>query len=141
VGLGLVVALVAVVAFLLPQEKSEPVEWHAVAVGPLTVTFQERRLFRTRRQLASFLEQTSAKRMPRVDFSSRQLLLVTTGPRSSSGYAIDVLGATEKDGKITVKVRERAPGLSKRVDPHVTYPYRLISLPAGHEVFVDWVGR
>ena len=79
--------------------------------------------------------------MPKVDFSSRQLLLLTTGPRSSSGYAIDVLGATEEDGKITVDVRERTPGLSERVDPHVTYPYRLISLPADHDVFVNWVGR
>jgi len=27
------------------------------------------------------------------------------------------------------------------VDPHVTYPYRLISLPARKAVFVDWLGR
>ena len=78
---------------------------------------------------------------PKVDFSTRQLLLSKPGPRSSSGYAIDVLGATEKEGGITVKVRERAPGLGEHVEPHVTYPYRLISLPAGKDVFVDWTGR
>ena len=140
-GLGLVLAIVALAAFLVPQSESRPVEWHAVSVGPLTITYQERRLFRERRQLRSFLELTSVKRVPKVDFSTRQLLLLTTGPRSSSGYAIDVLGASEQDGKITVKVRERAPVVRERVDPHVTYPYRLISLPAGHDVFVDWVGR
>jgi len=141
VGLGLVLAIVALAAYLLPHAESRPVRWRALSVGPLTITFQERRLFRDRRQLRSFLELTSVRRVPKVDFSTRQLLLLTTGPRSSSGYAIDVLGASEQDGKITVKVRERAPGLRERVEPHVTYPYRLISLPAGHDVFVDWVGR
>jgi hypothetical protein len=136
-----VLAVVALVAFLMPQSQSRPVEFRALSVGPLAIAFQERRLFRDRRRLATFLALASVKRVPRVDFSTRQVLLLTTGPRSSSGYAIDVLGASEKGGKITVKVRERAPGVSERVDPHVTYPYRLISLPAGHEVFVDWIGR
>jgi len=132
---------VALLASFAPRSKSHPVEWRALTVGPLVITFQERRLFRSRPQLTSFLARTSVDRVPKVDFSTRQLLLVTTGPRSSSGYAIDVLGASEKEGKITVKVRERTPGLGTRVDPHVTYPYRLISLPAGEDVFVDWVGR
>jgi hypothetical protein len=137
-----VLAAVALAAFLIPQSESRrPVAWRELSVGPLTITFQERRLFRSQRQLASFLARTSVARVPKVDFSSRQVLLLTTGPRSSSGYAIDVLGASEKEGQITVRVRERTPGLNTRVDPHVTYPYRLISLPAGHEVFVDWVGR
>ena len=134
-------AVVALVAFLLPQPKSRSVEWRALPVGPLAITFQERRLFRNRRQLAGFLARNGVQRVPRVDFSKQQLLLLTTGPRSSSGYAIDVLGASEKEGQITVRVRERTPGLGERVDPHVTYPYRLISLPAGEDVFVDWVGR
>jgi hypothetical protein len=136
-----VLAVVALVAFLLPQPKSRSVEWRALPVGPLAITFQERRLFRNRRQLAGFLARNGVQRVPRVDFSKQQLLLLTTGPRSSSGYAIDVLGASEKEGQITVRVRERTPGPDERVDPHVTYPYRLIRLPAGEDVFVDWVGR
>jgi hypothetical protein len=132
---------VALVAFLLPQPKSRPVEWRALSVGPLAITFQERRLFRSRRQLTGFLARNGVQRVPRVDFSKQQLLLLTTGPRSSSGYAIDVLSVSAKDGAITVTVRERAPGLGDHVDPHVTYPHRLISLPAGENVFVDWVGR
>ena len=79
--------------------------------------------------------------MPRIDFSSRQVLLLSTGARSSSGYAIDVLGATEKEDGITVEVRERSPRIGEHVDPNVTYPYRLISLPAGKDVFVNWIGR
>jgi hypothetical protein len=132
---------VALVAFLVPQPKSRPVAWRPLSVGPLAITFQERRLFRSRRHLTGFLARNGVQRVPRVDFSKQQLLLLTTGPRSSSRYAIDVLDASEKEGQITVRVRERTPGLGDHVDPHVTYPYRLISLPADEDVFVDWVGR
>ena len=131
----------ALVAFLVPGPKSRPIEWRAFSVGPLQITYQQRRLFRDRNHFESFLIRTGARRVPRFDFTSRQLLLLSTGARSSSGYAIDVLGATEKEGGITVDVRERSPGIAEHVDPHVTYPYRLISLPAGKDVFVDWTGR
>ena len=129
-------------ALLVPRsEKSHPVSWRALEVGRLQISFQERRLFRDHGQLARYLALAGGTRTPNVDFASRQLLLLTTGARSSSGYAIDVLGATEKGDTITVEVRERAPQLGEHVDPHVTYPYRLISLPAGKGVFVDWIGR
>lgn len=135
-------AVVALAAFLVPEsKKSRPVAWRTLPVGRLQISFQERRLFRDHGQLARYLALAGGTRTPNVDFASRQLLLLTTGARSSSGYAIDVLGATEKDGRITVEVRERTPGLADRVNPHVTYPYKLISLPAGKSVFVDWIGR
>ena len=134
-------AAVALVAFLVPGSKSRPVEWRAFSVGPLQITYQQRRLFRDQNQLGSFLTQTGAKRVPRIDFSSRQVLLLSTGARSSSGYAIDVLGATEKEDGITVEVREGSPRIGEHVDPNLTYPYRLISLPAGKDVFVNWIGR
>lgn len=134
-------AAVALLAVLIPRSKSRPVEWHALSVGPLQITYQQRRLFRDREELEAYLARAGAKRVPTIDLSSRQLLLLTTGARSSSGYTIDVLGATENDKGITVEVRERSPGVAEHVDPHVTYPYRLISLPAGKNVFVDWVGR
>ena len=102
----------------------------------------ERRLFRQRAQLRAYLRDVRARRPgPAFDFSTRQLLLVSPGPRSSTGYGIDVLSVREKDGKITVRVRERAPRLGERVAPRVTYPYRLLSLPAGKDVYVEWLGR
>jgi hypothetical protein len=137
-----VLAIAALLALLVPQsEKSRPVTWRSLPVGELQISFQERRLFRDHGQLARYLALAGGTRTPKVDFAKRQLLLLTTGARSSSGYEIDVLGATERGDTITVEVRERAPGLGERVDPHVTYPYRLISLPAGKSVFVDWLGR
>ena len=136
-------AAAALLVFLVPHDsKSRPVSWRDVSsqVGPLTLAFPERRLFRDRRQLANYLRSVDG-RAPDVDFTSRQVLFLSPGPRSSTGYAVEVLSVTEQDGKITVKVRERAPRLGDHVRPEVTYPYRLISLPAGKDVFVDWIGR
>ncbi len=90
----------------------------------------------------SYLKDARASRpAPAVDFSNRQLLLVSPGPRSATGYSVEVLSARERGGKITVRVQERTPPLGEQVQPHVTYPYRLISLPAGKDVYVDWLGR
>jgi PrcB C-terminal len=129
------------VAFLVPGTESRPVQWQDVRAGPLTFSFAERRLFRDRAQFRGFLRSVGARRSPSVDFATRQLLFLSPGPRSSTGYGIDVLGVSKQGDEITVKVRERAPGLEDHVTPRVTYPYRLISLPAGSDVFVDWVGR
>jgi hypothetical protein len=133
-----------IAARFLPSDKGHPVAWTDLSaqVGPLRIIHSQHRLFRERAKLADYLRQTRARApAPRVDFSKRQLLLVSPGPRSSTGYEVDVLSVKERAGKLTVKVRERTPGLTDQVAPHVTYPYRLISLPAGEDVFVDWAGR
>jgi PrcB C-terminal len=125
----------------LPDEKSRPVGWSDLSaeVGPVRTVDSMRRLFRTRAQLVRFLGR--GEPVPRVDFSRRQLLLVAPGPRSSTGYSLEVLSVSERGGRITVKVRERTPKLGDRVDARVTYPFRLLSLPAGRDVYVDWAGR
>ena len=97
-----------------------------------------RRLFRTPAQLKEFFG--SGAQAP-VDFSTHQLLFVSPGPRSSTGYSVRILSVTERDDAITVKVRERTPTLADHVEARVTYPYRLLSLPAGKAVYVDWAGR
>ena len=51
------------------------------------------------------------------------------------------MSVREEGGKITVRIRERAPRLGEPVEAHVTYPYRLLSLPADDDVYVDWIGR
>jgi PrcB C-terminal len=128
---------------LLPEGTSEPLAWRDLSaqVGPLSIAGTERRLFRNQEQLARYLARAHARETPTVDFSKRQLLLVSTGPRSSTGYSIDILGVEEQDGKITVRVREVSPRLGDRVEARVTYPYRLLSLPADRDVVVDWLGR
>lgn len=129
---------------LLPEGKKQAVAWQDLSsqVGPLTIVRTDRRVFRERSKLAEYLRGAHPGRpLPAVNFSARQLLLVSTGARSSTGYSVEVLDASERGGKITVRVRERSPRLGEDVRPGVAYPYRLISLPAGKEVYVDWLGR
>jgi hypothetical protein len=136
---GLLAAAVLVV-LLVPRGNSHTVAWRdvSVQVGPVLTSDLTKRLFQTPAQFEDFFG--SSARAP-VDFSARQLLLVSPGPRSSTGYSVQILSVTERDDAITVKVRERAPTLAEHVEARVTYPYRLLSLPAGQAVFVDWVGR
>jgi hypothetical protein len=131
-------------AHLLPKGKGDAVAWRDLSpqVGPLTIRRPDARVFRERSKLERFLRGAHRGRpLPPVDFSSRELLLVSPGPRSSTGYSVEVLSVRERGGKITVRVREKTPALGDNVQPGVTYPYRLISLPAGKDVYVDWVGR
>jgi hypothetical protein len=116
------------------------VAWRDVSndVAPVTTADLTQRLFRTPEQ---FHELFGSESQAPVDFSTRELLLVSPGPRSSTGYSVRILSVTERDGKITVKVRERTPTLADHVEARVTYPYRLLSLPADKDVLVDWVGR
>jgi PrcB C-terminal len=134
---------VLLVVVLWPEGKSHSVEWRDLSaqVGSLSTADSVHRLFRSQEQLSHYLDQAGAEHVPRADFSARQLLLVAPGPRSSTGYSVEVLSVTERDGKITVKVRERTPKLTDRVEARVTYPYRLLSLPAHKDVYVDWAGR
>jgi PrcB C-terminal len=81
-------------------------------------------------------------RPPRIDFSRREAILVTSGPRSSTGYRLGVESVTEKDGSVDIVVRERTPTLADRVTPRLTYPFLLITIPAsGKHVHVRYGGR
>jgi PrcB C-terminal len=141
-----VVAVVGVLvaARLLREGESRPVAWRDLTeqIGPLRISDREHRLFREQDELDRYLVRARARgETPQIDFARRELLLVSPGPRSSTGYEVEVLSVREQGGEITVRVRERTPTLQDRVDAHVTHPYRLLSLPAGKEVAVDWLGR
>ncbi|HST25704.1 MAG TPA: protease complex subunit PrcB family protein [Gaiellaceae bacterium] len=79
---------------------------------------------------------------PAVDFSRRELVLVTTGPRSSTGYSLHVESVTSSGGTIDVLVRERTPSLGEKVTPKLTFPLLLLTLPrSGKRVHVRYAGR
>ncbi|MEP6908856.1 MAG: protease complex subunit PrcB family protein [Actinomycetota bacterium] len=131
-------------ARLLPEGKGRAVSWQDLTkqTGPLVILRSDHRLFRSQEGLARFLKGARASgSAPGVDFSTHELLFVSVGPRSSTGYSVQVLSARDDGGTINVRVSERTPGLNEHVEPHVTYPYRLLSLPAGQDVYVDWLGR
>jgi hypothetical protein len=134
--------LVLTVQAVWPEGKGEPVEWSELSIGPLAITRETKRVFRNERQLASFLARVRATgQAPPVDFATRQLLLVSPGPRSSTGYSVEVSQVRRHGDRIDVVVRERTPSLGTNVAARVTYPYRLVSLPRDGAVYVDWRGR
>jgi hypothetical protein len=127
---------------LWPEGERRRIPWTDLSpqVGSLTIARQTERVFRERRPFGAHVRGAGGT-APAVDFEQRQVLLVSPGPRSSTGYAVDVVSVTERDGALDVAVRERTPGVGDRVEPRVTFPYRLISLPAGKDVYVEWRGR
>lgn len=79
---------------------------------------------------------------PRIDFRRDEAVLVTTGPRSSTGYSLQVESATAKGGAIDIWVRERTPSLGEHVTPKLTYPLLLITIPTSTKhVHVKYAGR
>jgi hypothetical protein len=95
------------------------------------------KVFRDARSLERFLPAP-----PPIDFRRREAVLVASGPRSSTGYSLDVLRVTEERSRIVVEIRERTPHLGDPVRAVVTYPFRLITLPRSDKpVKIDWQGR
>ena len=56
-------------------------------------------------------------------------VLIASGPRSSTGYGIDVVSALHERSRILITVRERTPTLAHPGRATVTYPYRLLVFP------------
>jgi hypothetical protein len=79
---------------------------------------------------------------PAVDFTRRRLVLAAAGPRSSTGYDVRIVRVVERRDRVDVDVREVAPTLRDRVQAKLTFPYRLLAIPAGGKrVQVRWEGR
>jgi len=115
------------------------------AVGKLEFTRITRGLFRDRAELLEVLERHNPGRrieLPPIDFSRRAAYLVAAGPRSSTGYELQIVRVEDTGDQVLVVVRERTPSLGDPVAPRVTYPFRLIVLPRTEKpVKLKWPGR
>ena len=104
-----------------------------------------RQLFRTRAELADYLERAmpgDTPRIPPIDWSHREAILVAAGPRSSTGYMLRIVSVRETAHHVVVAVRERTPSLGEPVHMRVTYPFRLITIPRIEKpLFLHWEGR
>jgi hypothetical protein len=81
-------------------------------------------------------------RLPPIDFSREEAILVTTGPRSSTGYALRVVSAEEERGRTLIALREETPALGDPQHARITYPYRLLVIPKlDKPVHLDLQGR
>lgn len=113
--------------------------------GPLQFTRITRDVFRSRAALLEVLQRNDPGAnigLPTIDFARREAYLVATGPRSSTGYSLEIVGVRDTGSRIVVTVHERTPSLSDPVRARVTYPYRLITLPRSDKpVKLKWPGR
>ena len=114
-------------------------------MGPVLWPKSVSRSFWRRRQVTRYLARTfplGVPKAPHFDFARRRLILVAAGPRSSTGYGVEIVRITERRSTIDVLARETTPSLSTSVVPKLTSPYRLITIPAtSKRVYVQWQGR
>ena len=114
-------------------------------LGRVEFTRKVSAVYRSRAPFAHLLEATMpgrAPKVPPVDFDRREVVVVSLGPRSSSGYSLRVERVVERRREIDVYLRERTPALGDPVDPRVTYPYRAITIArTSKPVYVKLQGR
>jgi hypothetical protein len=68
----------------------------------------------------------------------KEYALITPGPRSSTGFSLEIERAVVERSRVSIVVRE----IDKPGRPELTYPYRLLVFPWPHKpVHVHWEGR
>ena len=139
VGAGLVYA------YAFERGGGRSLAWQDVTLGPAEFPRPAGRVFGSAEELRRFLIAAmpgGTPKLPPIDFHRREAVLLATGPRSSTGYAVEVESVREQRGRIVAHVRERTPSLGDPVAARVTYPYRLITLPRRDKpVEIIWEGR
>ncbi|MGB8003987.1 MAG: protease complex subunit PrcB family protein [Gaiellaceae bacterium] len=125
--------------------RAVPYEDLTKQAGALAFTRITRDVFRSEAALSAVLQRNNPGRdihVPPIDFTRREAYLVAAGPRSSTGYDLRIVSVRDTGGHIVVTVHERTPALGDPVRARVTYPFRLIALPASNEpVKLKWPGR
>ena len=143
-GLACAVALL-IVAGCGSTQRNIPYTDLTQRVGALEFTRITRDVFRDRGSLLDVLERNNPGRpvaLPNIDFTRREVYLVAAGPRSSSGYRLEVVRVRDLGDHIVIVVHERTPTLGDPVQARVTYPFVLIALPRSDEpVKLKWPGR
>jgi hypothetical protein len=107
-------------------------------------TYSFVRLFRFHRTLADYVYRNAVgpAHVPNIDWSRREALLISAGPRSSSGYRVRIVRAAVEHGRIVITARELAPTLANPGRPRLTYPYRLLVFARTDKPIVfTWQGR
>ena len=114
-------------------------------LGPLQFTRITVAYFEDRAKLLEVLRRNNPGRpikLPRIDFTHHVAYLVATGPRSSTGYRLEITSVQDEGDRVLITVHEDTPSLGEPVRPRVTYPFRLIVLPRlGKPVKLKWPGR
>jgi hypothetical protein len=113
-------------------------------IGALEFTHLTVDVSHSRGELLGVLERNNPGRkisVPPVDYARQETFIVAAGPRSSTGYALQVLRVEQKGGNVVVTVHEQTPSLGEPVQPRVTYPFLLLALDSQKPVHLKWPGR
>jgi PrcB C-terminal len=123
------------------------VAWHDLnpRLGRVEFTRKVTAVYHSRPPFERLLEATMpgrAPQPPRVDFDRDEVVVISLGPRSSTGYSLRVERVVERRRGIYVYLRERTPELGDPVNPRVTYPYRAFAIARSSKpVYVKLQGR
>ena len=123
----LAVGVGAVWTQVIQTEGSRPVAWRDVTgrLGPVLWPRSVTRSFWKRSQLTRFLADSfprHAPASPPIDFRSRRLVLAAAGPRSSTGYRVEIVRVVSRRDGVHVLVREITPSLATPALPRLTSP-------------------
>jgi hypothetical protein len=110
-----------------------PVAWRDLTprLGKVEFTRKVTAVYRSRAAFENLLEATMPGRAPQppsVDWNRDEVLVVALGPRSSTGYSLQIRRVVERRHGIDVYARERTPSLGEAVTARVTYPYRALAM-------------
>jgi len=79
---------------------------------------------------------------PRLNWARDQVVVIALGPRSSTGYSLQIKRVVERRRGIYVYAREETPSLGEQVTARVTYPYRVLTMHGSAKpVYVKLQGR
>ena len=123
------------------------VDWVDVTHRTGTIQFTRRvqGVYHSRAAFERLLEATMPGRAPKPpphDWAHDQIVVIALGPRSSTGYSLQIRRVVERRRGIYIDARERTPSLGESVTARVTYVYRLLSMPGkAKPVYVKLQGR
>ncbi len=103
-----------------------------------------RQAFRSEASFTNYVRRESPGigRLPAIDWAHREAILISAGPRSSTGYVLEVVAVRETSHHVVVTVHEKTPTLGEPVQARVTYPSRLITIARTTKPLVlHWPGR
>ncbi|MBI4676771.1 MAG: protease complex subunit PrcB family protein [Elusimicrobia bacterium] len=78
-----------------------------------------------------FWTRLSQEPIPRVDFSRHRVAAVFMGHRPTTGFRVEILGASPSPSALVVRYRETVPAPGDRPRETATSPYALLAVPAG----------
>ena len=121
--------------------------WRDVTHDMGTIEFTRKKLgvYHSRGSFMRLIDATMpgrAPKPPKLDWSLDQVVVISLGPRSSTGYSLVIDRVVERRRGILIYAHERTPTLGEPVEAKVTYVYRVLAMHGrAKPVYVKLRGR